>query len=43
MRVRNKETGETYERTMPIVFNIKTSGGGEHTVSCKSITELNEK
>lgn len=43
MRVKNKETGETYKRTMPIVFNIKTSGGGEHTVSCKSIAELNEE
>lgn len=29
MRVKDKETGETYERTMPIVFNIKTSGGEE--------------
>lgn len=43
MKLINKKTGETYETTMPIVFNIKTSGGGEHTVSCESITELNEK
>lgn len=43
MKLKNKKTGENYETTMPIVFNIKTSGGGEHTVSCESITELNEK
>lgn len=43
MKLKNKKTGENYEATMPIVFNIKTSGGGEHTVSCKSIKELNEK
>ena len=43
MKVKNKKTGDTYERTMPIVFNIKTSDGGEHTVSCKSIAKLNEE
>lgn len=42
-RLKNKKTGENYEMTMPIVFNIKTSGGGEHTVKCESIKELNEK
>lgn len=42
-RLKNKKTGENYEMTMPIVFNIKTSGGGEHTVRCESIKELNEK
>lgn len=43
MKLKNKKTGENYETTMPIVFNIKTSDGGEHTVSCESIKELNEK
>lgn len=43
MLLKNKKTGESYETTMPIVFNIKTNGGGEHTVSCESITELNEE
>lgn len=43
MKLKNKKTGEIYDMTMPIVFNIKTSGGGEHTVKCKSITEINEK
>lgn len=42
-KVRNKKTGDIYETTMPVVFNIKTNGGGEHTVSCESIAELNEK
>lgn len=42
MKLRNKATGEKYETTMPIIFNIKTSGGGEFTVSCESITELIE-
>ena len=43
MKLKNKETGESYETTMPIVFNIKTSGGGEHTVICESIKILNER
>lgn len=43
MKLKNKKTGESYEMTMPILFNIKTSGGGEHTVACESIKILNEE
>ena len=32
MKLRNKKTGENYETTMPIVFNIKTSDGGEREI-----------